>query len=131
MGGAVVSPGKRFRQLVGKKGPLQVPGAINAYCALLAEKAGFEALYLSGAGVANASFGMPDLGITTLGDVLEDARRVTAATELPLLVDVDTGFGSAFNIARTVREMERADVAAMHLEDQEQAKLAESLIRWT
>ena len=117
-----MSPGKRFRRLVAKKVPLQVPGAINAYCALLAEKAGFEALYLSGAGVANASFGMPDLGITTLGDVLEDARRVTAATELPLLVDVDTGFGSAFNIARTVREMERADVAAIHLEDQEQAK---------
>jgi len=122
VGAAVVSRGKRFRQLVAKKAPLQVPGAINAYCALLDEKAGFDALYLSGAGVANASFGMPDLGITTLGDVLEDARRVTAATELPLLVDVDTGFGSAFNIARTVREMERAQVAAIHLEDQEQAK---------
>ena len=117
-----MSRGKRFRQLVAKKRPLQVPGAVNAYCALLAEKAGFEALYLSGAGVANASFGMPDLGLTTLGDVLEDARRVTAATDLPLLVDVDTGFGSAFNIARTVREMERAEVAAIHLEDQEQAK---------
>ena len=84
--------------------------------------AGFKALYLSGAGVANASFGLPDLGVTTLGDVLEDARRITAATELPLLVDVDTGFGSAFNIARTVREMERAGVAAIHIEDQEQAK---------
>jgi len=117
-----VSAGKRFRRLVASGPPLQVPGAVNAYCALLAEKAGFKALYLSGAGVANASFGMPDLGITTLGDVLEDARRVTAATELPLLVDVDTGFGSAFNIARTVREMERAQVAAIHLEDQEQAK---------
>ncbi|HEY3516500.1 MAG TPA: methylisocitrate lyase [Gammaproteobacteria bacterium] len=117
-----MSRGKRFRQLVAKKRPLQVPGAVNAYCALLAERAGFEALYLSGAGVANASFGLPDLGITTLGDVLEDARRVTAATDLPLLVDVDTGFGSAFNIARTVREMERAEVAAIHLEDQEQAK---------
>ncbi|HVJ29691.1 MAG TPA: methylisocitrate lyase [Gammaproteobacteria bacterium] len=117
-----MSRGTRFRQLVAKKPPLQVPGAVNAYCALLAEKAGFEALYLSGAGVANASFGLPDLGITTLGDVLEDAWRVTAATELPLLVDVDTGFGSAFNIARTVREMERAEVAAIHLEDQEQAK---------
>jgi methylisocitrate lyase len=101
---------------------VQIPGAINAYCALLAERAGFEALYLSGAGVANASFGLPDLGVTTLGDVLEDARRVAAATQLPLLVDVDTGFGSAFNIARTVREMERAGVAAIHLEDQEQAK---------
>lgn len=122
MGAAAVSAGKRFRRLVASKPPLQVPGAVNAYCALLAEKAGFEALYLSGAGVANASFGLPDLGITTLGDVLEDARRITAATQLPLLVDVDTGFGSAFNIARTVREMERAGVAAIHLEDQEQAK---------
>jgi methylisocitrate lyase len=117
-----VSAGKQFRRLVANEAPLQVPGAVNAYCALLAEKAGFKALYLSGAGVANASFGMPDLGLTTLGDVLEDARRITAATELPLLVDVDTGFGSAFNIARTVREMERAQVAAIHLEDQEQAK---------
>ena len=122
MGSGVVSAGKKFRRLVAKEGPLQVPGAINAYCALLAEKAGFKALYLSGAGVANASFGLPDLGITTLDDVLEDARRITGATELPLLVDVDTGFGSAFNIARTVREMERAGVAAIHLEDQEQAK---------
>ena len=117
-----MSPGKRFRALVAKERPLQVPGAINAYCALLAQEAGFKALYISGAGVANASFGLPDLGITTLGDVLEDARRITSATELPLLVDVDTGFGSAFNIARTVREMERAQVAAIHLEDLEQAK---------
>ena len=117
-----MSSGKKFRRLVAKRAPLQIPGAVNAYCALLAQRAGFEALYLSGAGVANASFGLPDLGVTTLGDVLEDARRVTAATELPLLVDVDTGFGSAFNIARTVREMERAGVAAIHLEDQEQAK---------
>jgi methylisocitrate lyase len=117
-----VSAGKRFRRLVAEEPPVQVPGAINAYCALLAEKAGFKALYLSGAGVANASFGLPDLGMTTLGDVLEDARRITAATERPLLVDVDTGFGSAFNIARTVREMQRAGVAAIHLEDQEQAK---------
>jgi methylisocitrate lyase len=122
VGAAGVSAGKRFRRLVAKEPPVQVPGAINAYCALLAEKAGFKALYLSGAGVANASFGLPDLGITALGDVLEDARRITAATELPLLVDADTGFGSAFNIARTVREMERAGVAAIHLEDQEQAK---------
>lgn len=117
-----MSAGARFRRLVAKRKPLQIPGAINAYCALLAERAGFEALYLSGAGVANASFGLPDLGVTTLSDVLEDARRVTGATELPLLVDVDTGFGSAFNIARTVREMERAGVAAIHIEDQEQAK---------
>jgi methylisocitrate lyase len=117
-----VSQGKKFRNLVAKHAPLQIPGAINAYCALLARDAGFKALYLSGAGVANASFGLPDLGVTTLDNVLEDARRVTAATELPLLVDVDTGFGGAFNIARTVREMERAGVAAIHIEDQEQAK---------
>lgn len=117
-----MSPGKRFRQLVAKRAPLQIPGAVNAYCALIAERAGFDALYLSGAGVANASFALPDLGVTTLSDVLEDARRITAATELPLLVDVDTGFGGAFNIARTVREMERAEVAAIHIEDQEQAK---------
>jgi methylisocitrate lyase len=117
-----VTAGKKFRRLAARRTPLQIPGAINAYCALLAERTGFEAIYLSGAGVANASFGLPDLGVTTLGDVLEDARRVTAATDLPLLVDVDTGFGGAFNIARTVHEMERAGVAAIHLEDQEQAK---------
>jgi len=117
-----MSQGKKFRAAVTRHAPLQIPGAINAYSALLAERAGFKALYLSGAGVANASFGLPDLGVTALGDVLEDARRITAATDLPLLVDVDTGFGSAFNIARTVREMERAGVAAIHIEDQEQAK---------
>jgi methylisocitrate lyase len=117
-----MSQGKKFRAAVARRTPLQIPGTINAYSALLAERAGFKALYLSGAGVANASFGLPDLGVTALGDVLEDARRITAATDLPLLVDVDTGFGSAFNIARTVREMERAGVAAMHIEDQEQAK---------
>ena len=122
MGPSIVSVGKKFRRLVAREPPVQIPGAINAYCALLAEHAGFKALYLSGAGVANASFGLPDLGITTLGDVLEEARRLTAVTSLPLLVDVDTGFGGAFNIARTVREMERAGVAAIHLEDQEQAK---------
>ena len=117
-----MSQGKKFRAAVARRTPLQIPGTINAYSALLAERAGFKALYLSGAGVANASFGLPDLGVTALGDVLEDARRITAATELPLLVDVDTGFGSAFNIARTVREMERAGAAAIHIEDQEQAK---------
>jgi len=117
-----VSAGAKLRDAVVRHAPLQVPGAINAYCALLAERAGFEALYLSGAGVANASFGLPDLGVTTLNDVLEDARRITAATELPLLVDADTGFGGAFNIARTVRELERAGVAGLHIEDQEQAK---------
>jgi methylisocitrate lyase len=102
--------------------PLQVPGAINAYCALLAERAGFEALYLSGAGVANASLGLPDLGITNLNDVLEDLRRITAATDLPVLVDADTGFGGAFNVARTCREMIRAGAAAMHIEDQREGK---------
>ena len=98
--------------------PLAIVGAINAYSAMQAAQAGHKALYLSGAGVANASFGLPDLGITSLSEVLEDARRITAATELPLLVDVDTGFGGAFNIARTVREMERAGVAGIHIEDQ-------------
>ena len=117
-----MSQGKKFRRLVAKEPPLQIAGAVNAYCALLAQRAGFKALYLSGAGVANASLGLPDLGVTTLGDVLEDTRRLTAATELPLLVDVDTGFGGAFNIARTVREMERAGAAAVHIEDQAQAK---------
>jgi methylisocitrate lyase len=120
--GEAVSAGRKFRAAVAKRAPLQIPGAINAYCALLAEQAGFEAIYLSGAGVANASFGLPDLGVTALADVAEDARRITAVTDLPLLVDVDTGWGTAFNIARTVREMERADVAAVHIEDQEQAK---------
>ena len=122
VGAEAVSSGQEIPPAVAKHAPLQIPGAINAYCALLVEQAGFKALYLSGAGVANASFGLPDLGVTALADVLEDARRITAATELPLLVDVDTGLGSAFNIARTVREMERAGVAAMHIEDQEQAK---------
>jgi methylisocitrate lyase len=101
---------------------LQVVGVVNAYCALLAERAGFRALYLSGAGVANASFGLPDLGVTNLGDVCEDARRICGATELPLLVDADTGFGSALAIRRTVRELERAGAAGIHLEDQVAAK---------
>jgi methylisocitrate lyase len=122
LGERIVSAGRKLRAAVAKRAPLQLPGTINAYCALLAERAGFEAIYLSGAGVANASFGLPDLGVTTLNDVLEDARRITAATDLPLLVDADTGFGSAFNIARAVRELERAGVAGLHLEDQEQAK---------
>lgn len=115
-------PGSRFRAAVDAERPLQLVGVINAYCALLAERAGFAAIYLSGAGVANASFGLPDLGITTLNDVLEDARRITRATPLPLLVDVDTGFGGAFSIARTVRDMIAAGVAGIHLEDQVQAK---------
>jgi methylisocitrate lyase len=102
--------------------PLQVVGTINAYCALLAEHAGFRALYLSGAGVANASFGLPDLGITTLADVLADVQRITRVTSLPLLVDIDTGWGSAFNIARAVRDLIAAGAAGIHIEDQVQAK---------
>lgn len=116
------SAGARFRAAVEQERPLQVIGAINAYSALMAERTGFKALYLSGAGVANASFGLPDLGITTLNDVCEDARRITAATELPLLVDVDTGWGGAFMIARTIKEMIRAGVGAIHIEDQVQTK---------
>ncbi len=116
------SPGRRLRDAVEAERPLQVAGAVNAYSALLAERAGFRALYLSGAGVANASFGLPDLGLTSLNDVCEDARRVCGATALPLLVDADTGFGAAFLIARTTRELIRAGAAGMHLEDQVQAK---------
>jgi methylisocitrate lyase len=122
MSGSSASPGLTFRHAVAEHAPLQIPGTINAYCALLAQRAGFRAIYVSGAGVANASFGLPDLGMTTLGDVLEEVRRITAVTPLPLLVDVDTGFGGAFNIARTTREMMRAGAAAMHIEDQELAK---------
>lgn len=116
------TPGARLRAAVNEERPLQVVGAINAYAALLAERSGFRALYLSGAGVANASYGLPDLGITSLNDVLEDVRRITGATQLPLLVDGDTGWGSAFNIARTVKELIRAGAAGVHIEDQVQAK---------
>jgi len=116
------SAGALFHSALAAEKPLQVVGTINAYSALLAEKAGFHAIYLSGAGVANASFGLPDLGITTLNDVTEDARRITAATTLPLLVDIDTGWGGAFMVARTIKEMIRAGVAAVHIEDQVQAK---------
>ncbi len=118
----IESQGKNFREAVSRNKPLQIPGAINAYCALLAQQAGFEALYLSGAGVANASFGMPDLAVTSMNDVLEDVRRIKGVTPLPLLVDVDTGWGTAFNIARTSKEMIRAGAAGIHIEDQEQAK---------
>jgi methylisocitrate lyase len=117
-----MKPGSEFRKAVEEEVPLQLVGVVNAYCALLAQREGFRALYLSGAGVANASFGLPDLGITTLNDVCEDVRRVTGATPLPLLVDADTGWGSAFNIARTIRELDRAGAAGCHLEDQELAK---------
>ena len=118
----IQSAGERFRAALEAERPLQVVGTINAYSALLAERAGFRALYLSGAGVANASFGLPDLGMTSLNDVCEDIRRITGATDLPLLVDADTGWGTAFNIARTVKEMIRAGAAALHLEDQVSAK---------
>jgi methylisocitrate lyase len=119
---SIASPGNLLRTALSQERPLQIVGTINAYSALLAARAGFRALYLSGAGVANASYGLPDLGITTLDNVLEDARRISGATSLPLLVDADTGWGSAFNIARTVKEMIRAGVAAVHIEDQVQAK---------
>jgi methylisocitrate lyase len=112
----------RFRQAVASETPLQIVGAINAYAAMMAESVGYKALYLSGGGVANASYGMPDLGITTLNDVLEDVRRITYVTRLPLLVDADTGFGAAFQIARTIREMIRAGAAGVHIEDQVASK---------
>lgn len=116
------TPGTRFRAAVAAEKPLQVAGAVNAYAARLAQGAGFRALYVSGGGVAASSCAVPDLGITTLEDVLVDVRRVTDATDLPVLVDVDTGWGGAFNIARTVRAMEKAGAAAIHLEDQVQQK---------
>ncbi|MGA2614584.1 MAG: methylisocitrate lyase [Spirochaetia bacterium] len=112
------SAGDRFRKALAEEKPLQIAGTPNALVALMAARIGYRAIYLSGAGVANLSFGLPDLGVTTLDNVLEDARRITAAVELPLLVDVDTGFGAELMIARTVREMIRAGVAAIHMEDQ-------------
>ncbi|HVS27492.1 MAG TPA: methylisocitrate lyase [Burkholderiales bacterium] len=117
-----VSPSARFRAAVVQEKPLQVAGCINAYCARMAERVGFKAIYLSGGGVAAGSLGLPDLGIGTLDDVLTDARRITDVTSLPLLVDADTGFGSAFNIARTVKSLIKFGAAAMHIEDQVQAK---------
>jgi methylisocitrate lyase len=113
-----MSAGARFRAALDAEHPLQIVGTINAYTALLAEQAGYRAIYLSGAGVANASFGLPDLAMTTLNDVCEDIRRIASATELPLLVDADTGWGSAFMIGRTIREMTWAGAAGCHLEDQ-------------
>lgn len=112
------TPGARFRAALEAHRPLPIVGTINAYTALMAEQVGHAAIYLSGGGVANASFGLPDLGITTMNDVVTDAHRICGATELPLLVDIDTGWGGAFNIGRTVKEMQRAGVAAVHLEDQ-------------
>ena len=113
-----LSPGKKFRLALENNKPLQIVGTINAYSAMMAEKVGHQAIYISGGGVANASYGLPDLGMTSLNDVLEDARRITAASELPLLVDIDTGWGGAFNIGRAIKGMESAGVAAVHIEDQ-------------
>jgi methylisocitrate lyase len=119
---AFSSPGARFRCALAEEQPLQIVGVINPLCALLAEQAGFRSIYLSGAGVANASHALPDLGITHLDDVVEDARRITAACELPLLVDIDTGWGTSESIRRAIFELERIGVAAIHMEDQVSAK---------
>ena len=116
------SPGARFRVAVAEEQPLQVVGAITAYAARMAKRSGFKAIYLSGGGVAANSLGMPDLGISSMEDVLIDVRRITDACDLPLLVDVDTGWGGAFNIARTVRSMIKAGAGALHIEDQVAAK---------
>ena len=116
------TPGKKFRDAVAAEKPLQVIGTINAYHARLAERTGYKAIYLSGGGVAAGSLGVPDLGITTLEDVLTDVRRITDACSLPLLVDADTGFGGAFNIARTVKSLIKSGAGAMHIEDQVQSK---------
>ena len=112
------SAGKRFRLALEANHPLQIVGTINAYCAMQAEKASHQAIYLSGGGVASASYGLPDLGITSLNDVIADVERITNASQLPLLVDIDTGWGGAFNIARTIKAMEKAGAAAVHIEDQ-------------
>lgn len=116
------SAGARMRAAMAAEKPLQLPGAINAYAAMQAERAGFRALYVSGAGIANASYGLPDLGMTSLDNVCEDIRRISGATELPLLVDADTGWGAVFNIQRTIKEFIRAGAGACHIEDQVQAK---------
>ena len=112
------SPGARFRAALAAESPLQVMGAITAYAGLMAKRTGYKALYLSGGGVAANSLGMPDLGISTMEDVLTDARRIVDATQMPLLVDIDTGWGGAFNIARTIRSFINVGVAAVHMEDQ-------------
>ena len=113
-----MSAGKKLRQALIEESPLQVVGTINAYSAMMAEKVGYRAIYLSGAGVANGSFGLPDLGMTSLNDVLEDVKRISGACNLPLLVDIDTGWGGAFNIARTIKDMTRSGAAGAHIEDQ-------------
>ena len=114
--------GNRFREAVLNGSPLQIMGTINAYTARMASRVGYQAIYLSGAGVANASYGLPDLGMTGMTDVLEDVRRITSTTDVPLLCDIDTGWGSAFNIARTIKEFSKAGAAAVHIEDQVAAK---------
>jgi len=119
---SITSPGRIFRHLVATEKPLQCVGAINAYHARLAQASGFRSLYISGGGVAAGSCGIPDLGITSLEDVLTDLRRITDVTDLPVLVDIDTGWGSAFNIARSIRSMSRMGAAAVHIEDQVQQK---------
>lgn len=116
------SPGARLRAAVLSEIPLQIIGVMNAYVAMMAEQVGYQALYLSGAGVANYAFGLPDLGITSLNDVLQEAQKIVSATDLPLLVDADTGWGGAFHIARTVKQMIRVGVAGIHIEDQVQSK---------
>lgn len=113
-----MSAGKKFRQALADNTPLQIVGTINAYTAIMAKSIGHQAIYLSGGGVANASYGLPDLGMTSLNDVLVDVERITRACDLPLLVDIDTGWGGAFNIAKTVKDMEKAGAAAVHMEDQ-------------
>ncbi len=113
-----MTAGTKFREALKLNSPLVIPGAINAYSGILAEKAGHKAIYLSGGGVAAASYGMPDLGITSMDDVLIDVKRISNATSLPLLVDIDTGWGGAFNISRTIKEMINAGCAAVHMEDQ-------------
>jgi methylisocitrate lyase len=115
-------PGELFRRALSEERPLQLIGIVNAYAAVMAEAAGFRSIYLSGSGVATASYGLPDLGMTTLDNVAEDVRRITAVTDLPLLVDADTGWGGAFMIARTVSELSRSGAAGIHIEDQVQAK---------
>ena len=110
--------GLRFRKALNQNKPLQIVGTINAYTALMATKVGHQAIYISGGACANASYGLPDLGMTSMNDVLEDARRITAVVDTPLLIDIDTGWGGSFNIARTIKESIRAGVAAVHMEDQ-------------
>ena len=113
-----MSQGKKFRQALVDNKPLQIVGTINAYSAMMAKQIGHQAIYLSGGGVANASYGLPDLGMTSLNDVIADVQRITSACDLPLMVDIDTGWGGAFNIAKTIKDMERAGAAAVHMEDQ-------------